>query len=81
MKNIYEVLRQKELELQQLQKDIEALRVAARLLADDNEAETITTRSSMGSSVSTPRISTAAVAAAAKPAEAMNPAPAIRQFP
>ena len=38
MKNIYDVLRQKENEIQQLQKDIEALRVAARLLADDNDA-------------------------------------------
>ncbi len=38
MKNIYDVLRQKEAELQQLQKEIEALRIAARLLSDDNEA-------------------------------------------
>jgi hypothetical protein len=39
MKDIYVVLRQKEQEAQQLQKDIEALRVAARLLADDNDAQ------------------------------------------
>jgi hypothetical protein len=78
MKNIYEVLRQKELELQQLQKDIEALRVAARLLADDNDAETASSRS-MGS-VAAPRISTAA-SAVGKPAEAMNPPTGIRQFP
>ncbi|MFB3814617.1 MAG: hypothetical protein ACE14L_10940 [Terriglobales bacterium] len=38
MKNIYDVLRQKEAEFQQLQKEIEALRIAARLLADDNDA-------------------------------------------
>jgi hypothetical protein len=37
MKNIYEVLRQKEAELQQLQKEIEALRVAARLLAEEGD--------------------------------------------
>ncbi len=37
MKNIYDVLRQKEAELQQLQKEIEALRIAARLLADEGE--------------------------------------------
>jgi hypothetical protein len=78
MKNIYEVLRQKELELQQLQKDIEALRVAARLLADDNDAEV--TRS-MGSSSAAPRISTATVAAVGKPAETMSPGTGIRQFP
>jgi hypothetical protein len=35
MKNIADVLKQKEIEYMQLQKDIEALRVAARLLADD----------------------------------------------
>lgn len=35
MKNIVEVLRQKEAELQQLQGDVEALRVAIRLLSDD----------------------------------------------
>ncbi len=40
MKNIYDVLRQKEAELQQLQKEIEALRIAARLLSDENEART-----------------------------------------
>ena len=78
MKNIYEVLRQKELELQQLQKDIEALRVAARLLADDGETETISR--SMGSSVA-PRISTAAVTAAGKPAEGITPNAGNRQFP
>jgi hypothetical protein len=37
MKNIFDVLRQKEAELQQLQKEIEALRVAARLLAEDSD--------------------------------------------
>ena len=35
MKNIVEVLRQKEAELQQLQGEVEALRVAIRLLSDD----------------------------------------------
>ena len=38
MKNVYEVLRQKELELSRLKKEIEALRVAAPLLSEDNEA-------------------------------------------
>ena len=39
MKNIYEVIRQKESELQAIQKDLEALRVAARLLADDEKGD------------------------------------------
>ena len=34
MKNIFEVLRQKEAELEHLQKDVEALRLACRLLGD-----------------------------------------------
>jgi len=37
MKNVYEVLRQKELELARLEKEVEALRVAAPLLSDVNE--------------------------------------------
>jgi hypothetical protein len=37
MKNVYEVLRQKELELAKLEREVEALRVAAPLLADDKE--------------------------------------------
>jgi hypothetical protein len=38
MKNVYEVLRQKELELTRLEKEVEALRVAAPLLSDEKEA-------------------------------------------
>ncbi len=37
MKNVYEVLRQKELELARLEKEVEALRVAAPLLSDENK--------------------------------------------
>ncbi|HYV27696.1 MAG TPA: hypothetical protein VFA77_09200 [Candidatus Eisenbacteria bacterium] len=37
MRNVYEVLRQKELELAKLEKEVEALRVAAPLLSDDKE--------------------------------------------
>ena len=38
MKNVYEVLRQKELEISQLKKEVEALRVAAPLLSEDNDS-------------------------------------------
>jgi len=38
MKNVYEVLRQKELELTRLEKEVEALRVAAPLLSDEKES-------------------------------------------
>ncbi|MGA2964563.1 MAG: hypothetical protein ABSD64_00010 [Terriglobales bacterium] len=37
MKNVYEVLRQKELEMARLEKEVEALRVAAPLLSDEKE--------------------------------------------
>jgi hypothetical protein len=39
MKNVYEVLRQKELELSRLEKEVEALRVAAPLLSEDDTAD------------------------------------------
>jgi hypothetical protein len=37
MKNLQEVLRQKELELQRLEKEVEALRIAAQLLSEEEE--------------------------------------------
>ncbi len=39
MKNVYEVLRQKELEVSRLEKEVDALRVAAPLLSEEGEAE------------------------------------------
>ena len=39
MKNVYEVLRQKELEVSKLGIEVEALRVVASLLTEDGEAE------------------------------------------
>ena len=39
MKNVYEVLRQKELEISQLKKEVEALRVAAPLLSEDHDGD------------------------------------------
>jgi hypothetical protein len=37
MKNVYEVLRLKELEIARLEKEVEALRVAAPLLSDEGK--------------------------------------------
>ncbi len=39
MKDVYEVLRQKELEQSRLENEVEALRVVAPLLSEDREAE------------------------------------------
>lgn len=54
MKNVYEVLRQKELELARLEKEVEALRVAAPLLSDDKEAmaEAVNSKPTLATSVS-----------------------------
>jgi hypothetical protein len=38
MKNVYEVLRQKELEVSRLKREVEALRLAAPLLSEGEEA-------------------------------------------
>ena len=39
MRNIFEVIRQKESQVQDIEKELEALRLAARLLADDDKVE------------------------------------------
>jgi hypothetical protein len=41
MKNVYEVLRQKELELTRLEKEVEALRVAAPLLSEEGKEQAL----------------------------------------
>jgi hypothetical protein len=39
MRDVYEVLRQKELEVSRLKQEVEALRIAAPLVSKDGEAE------------------------------------------
>ena len=39
MKDVYEVLRQKEREVSRLKKEVEALRVAAPLVSEDGQAK------------------------------------------
>jgi hypothetical protein len=57
MKNVYEVLRQKELELARLEKEVEALRVAAPLLSDGNEAssDTVSAKPTLATSAPAPQ--------------------------
>ncbi len=78
MKNINDVMRQKELEIQQLQREIEALRVAARLLADDSDTEAPAARPAITNSA-VPR-PTPIVTKPADPVFAQS-ASGIRQFP
>lgn len=42
MKDIYELIRQKEAEYERVQKEVEALRIAVRLLDENSEARTTT---------------------------------------
>ncbi len=49
MKNVYEVLRLKEIELARLEKEVEALRLVAPLLSEEKESSE-TSRSSIGGS-------------------------------
>ena len=57
MKNVYEVLRQKELEMARLEKEVEALRVAAPLLSDDKDlaADASTSKPTLAASSSAPQ--------------------------
>jgi hypothetical protein len=44
MKNVYEVLRQKEMELTRLEKEVEALRLVAPLLSEEKENAEVTSK-------------------------------------
>jgi len=75
MKNVYEVLRQKELELARLEKEVEALRVAAPLLSEDKETTSEATSSKPTLASTTPsqqpiRIPQPAANASPQPARA-----------
>jgi hypothetical protein len=51
MKNVYEVLRQKELELTRLEKEVEALRIAAPLLTEEKESAAETGKPTLAAAV------------------------------
>ena len=51
MKNVYEVLRLKEIELAKLEKEVEALRLVAPLLSEEKEASETSRASLNGSSL------------------------------
>ena len=70
MKNVYEVLRQKELELARLEKEVEALRIAAPLLSEEKESGVETAKPAMPAATSQSPIRIPAVVAAAAPPRA-----------
>jgi hypothetical protein len=68
MKNVYEVLRQKEMELTRLEKEVEALRLVAPLLSEEKEMNSDMVKPAMATAVNGPqqpiRIPTSPVIAA-----------------
>ena len=55
MKNVYEVLRQKEMELTRLEKEVEALRLVAPLLSEEKENITDIGKPALASAVNGPQ--------------------------
>jgi uncharacterized protein YheU (UPF0270 family) len=55
MKNVYEVLRQKEMELTRLAKEVEALRLVAPLLSEEKEMSSDTVKPVLAAAVNGPQ--------------------------
>lgn len=70
MKNVYEVLRQKEMELTRLEKEVEALRLVAPLLSEEKENASEAAKSALPTAVNGPQAPRISV-----PASASMPAP------
>jgi hypothetical protein len=74
MKNVYEVLRQKEMELTRLEKEVEALRLVAPLLSEEKEMNSDMVKPALAQAVNGPqapvRIPSPPVAVTAQPVRA-----------
>jgi hypothetical protein len=74
MKNVYEVLRQKEIELTRLEKEVEALRLVAPLLSEEKEMNSDMVKPALATAVNGPqqtiRIPAPPVVPAAQPVRA-----------
>jgi hypothetical protein len=68
MKNVYEVLRQKEMELTRLEKEVEALRLVAPLLSEEKE---------MAADMAKPALATAVNGPQATPRASVSAPPSI----
>lgn len=55
MKNVYEVLRQKEMELTRLEKEVEALRLVAPLLSEEKESLSEVAKPALAAAVNGPQ--------------------------
>jgi hypothetical protein len=63
MKNVYEVLRQKEMELTRLEKEVEALRLVAPLLSEEKEMSADMAKPTLATAVNGPQAARVSVAA------------------
>jgi len=61
MKNVYEVLRQKEMELTRLEKEVEALRLVAPLLSEEKESISDMPKPALATAVNGPQPTTARI--------------------
>lgn len=73
MKNVYEVLRQKEMELTRLEKEVEALRLVAPLLSEEKESVSDISKSAMPTAVNGPQPTARIPVPAAPPMPAPQP--------
>ncbi|MGC2447782.1 MAG: hypothetical protein WA477_09060 [Candidatus Sulfotelmatobacter sp.] len=64
MKNVYEVLRQKEMELTRLEKEVEALRLVAPLLSEEKEGVAEISKPALATAVNGPQATRMAVPSA-----------------
>lgn len=67
MKNVYEVLRQKEMELTRLEKEVEALRLVAPLLSDEKEIVSDVAKPALATAVNSGPQATARIPLATSP--------------
>jgi hypothetical protein len=81
MKNVYEVLRQRELEILQLEKEVGALRVIAPLLAEDKQDEATVTAASAPAGIPIQRFAAPASAPGATQARPTGPEGSAQRWP
>jgi hypothetical protein len=73
MKNVYEVLRQKEMELTRLEKEVEALRLVAPLLSEEKESMSEIAKPALAAAVNGPQPTSRISVPAAPPIPAPQP--------
>jgi hypothetical protein len=85
MKNVYEVLRQKEMELTRLEKEVEALRLVAPLLSEEKEIMSDMAKPALASAVNGPqptaRIPVSTTASAPQPVRAAGWEESAKRWP